>query len=157
MGRSGRLEEPDGKITGQGASVSRAGDQAGPLIAFRLPPARDRAAAEAFLRQAMRPQGSPEKIALEQRGSTTAALRPSNQTHTTALVLRHSQSLKNLVAPAPRAGKRRPRPLRGVNSVWTARGPLAGIEVRQAMRKGQVLTQQNTPALPAAQFSALAA
>ena len=101
MGRSGRLEEPDRKITGQGAYVSRAGDQAGPLIAFRLPPARDRAAAEAFLRQAMRPQGSPEKIALEQRGSTTAALRPSNQTHTTALGMRHSQSLKNLVAPAP--------------------------------------------------------
>ena len=105
----------------------------------------------------MRPQGSPEKIALEQRGSTTAALRPSNQTHTTALGLRHAQSLKNLVAPAPRAGKRLLRPRLSFNSVWTARGPLAGIEVRQAMRKGQVLTQQNTPALPAAQFSALAA
>ena len=49
------------------------------------------------------------------------------------------------------------RPRLGFKSFWTARCTIAGIEVRHAIRKGQWLTQENTPATPAEYFSALAA
>jgi hypothetical protein len=41
------------------------------------------------------------------------------------------------------------RPRLGFKSFWTARCTIAGIEVRHAIRKGQWLTQENTPATPA--------
>ena len=79
------------KITGKWAYLYRAVDKAGHTLDFLLPPTRDREAAEAFLHKAIRTQGLPEKITIEQRGAKTAALTRSNQTQKTALVIRHSK------------------------------------------------------------------
>jgi putative transposase len=72
VGRSWRLDETYIRIKGKWAYLYRAVDKAGHTIDFLLTPRRDRAAAEAFLHKAIRPQGLPEKITIDQSGSNTA-------------------------------------------------------------------------------------
>ena len=91
VGRSWRRAETSGKIKGTAVSLYRAVDKEGHPIAFLLTPPRDCDAAEAFLREAIRPQGLPEKITLDQRGSNTAASTHDNRTHQTAIVIRHAK------------------------------------------------------------------
>ena len=64
---------------------------------FLLTPQRDNAAAEAFLCKALRAQGLPEKITIDQSGSNTAAITRYNKTHKSAIVIRHSKYLNNIV------------------------------------------------------------
>src|ERR1043166_7988757 len=66
VGRSWRLDETYVRIKGQRAYLSRAVDKDGSTLDFLLTPTRDRAAAEAFLHNAIRNQGLPEKITIDQ-------------------------------------------------------------------------------------------
>jgi transposase-like protein len=68
-----------------------------------------------------------------------------------------SKYLNNMVEQDHRAVKRLTRPLLGFKSFWAACCTIAGIEVRQAIRKRQLVTLENRPQTPAEQFSALAA
>ena len=124
---------------------------------FLLTPTRDRDAAEAFLRKAIRNQGVPEKITIGQSGSNTAAITHYNRTHKTAIVIRQSKYLNNLGEQDQRAVKRVVKPRLGFNSFWSARCTLAGIEVMHAIRKGQLASSGAVPQTPAEQFYALAA
>jgi putative transposase len=80
-----------------------------------------------------------------------------NKTHKTAILIRHSKYLNNLVEQDHRAVKRLTRPMLGFKSFWAARCTIAGIEVMHAIRKGQLLTAENESHTPAEQFYALAA
>ena len=122
-----------------------------------MTPTRDRDAAEAFLRKAIRTQGLPEKITIDKSGANTAAITHYNQTHKTAIVIRHSKYLNNLVEQDHRAVKRLTRPMLGFKSFWAARCTIAGIEVMHAIRKGQLETTGTVSQTPAEQFYALAA
>jgi len=102
-----------------------------------LTPTRDRDAAEAFLHKANRSPGLPETSTSDQSGSNSAAMKRYNRTQKTALIIRHSRYLNNLVEQDPRAGKRLTRPMLGFTSLWAARWTIAGIEVMPAIRKGQ--------------------
>jgi putative transposase len=157
VGRSWRLDETYIKTKGKWAYLYRAVDKAGQTIDFLLTPTRDRDAAEAFLRKAIRSQGLPEKITIDRSGSNTAAITHYNKTHKTAMVLRHSKYLNNLVEQDHRAGKRITGPLLGFKSFWAACCTIAGIEVRHALRKGQLRTTGDALQTPAEQFYALAA
>ena len=128
----------------------------GQTIDFLLTPTRDRDAAEAFLHKAIRTQGLPEKITIDQSGSNTAAIKHYNQTHKTAIVIRYSKYLNNLVEQDHRAVKRLTRPMLGFKSFWSARCTLAGIEVMYAIRKGQLVATGTASQTPAEQFYALA-
>jgi putative transposase len=66
-------------------------------VDFLLTPRRDNAAAEAFLCKAIRAQGLPEKITIDQSGSNTAAITRYNKTPKTAIVIRHSKYLNKRV------------------------------------------------------------
>ena len=66
--RSRRLDETYVKIKGKWAYLYRAVDKDGHTIDFLLTPQCDRDAAEAFLRKAIRTQGLPEKITIDQVG-----------------------------------------------------------------------------------------
>jgi putative transposase len=156
-GRSGRLDEPYGKIKGNPASLYRAGEKDGHPIAFLLTPTRARDAAAACLRKAILTQGLPEKITLAKRGSNTAASMQDKRTDKTAIIIRHSQDLNTVVEQDQRAVKRVVSPRRGFKSFWAACGTLAGLAVRQALRKGQLGTTASMPPTPAEQVSALAA
>ena len=80
-----------------------------------------------------------------------------NKTHKTAIVIRHSKYLNNLVEQDHRAVKRLVRPMLGFKSFWGARCTIAGIEVMHAIRKGQLATTESGAQTPAEQFYALAA
>src|SRR5215475_11310334 len=135
----------------------RAVDQDGYTIDFLLTPTRDRDAAGAFLRKAICSQGLPEKITIDKSGANTAAIAHYNETHKTAIVIRHSKYLNNIVEQDHRAVKRLTRPMLGFKSFWAARCTIAGMEVMHAIRKGQLETTGPVPQTPAEQFYALAA
>ena len=151
------MDETYVKIKGKSAYLYRAVDKAGHTIDFLLTPTRDRDAAEAFLRKAIRAQGLPEKISIDQSGGNTAAITHYNKLHKTAIIIRHSKYLNNIVEQDHRAVKRPTRPMLGFKSFWAARCTIAGIEVMHAIRKGQLAAMGNLPQTPAEQFYALAA
>ena len=157
VGRSWRLDETYVKIKGKWAYLYRAVDKEGQTIEFLLTPNRDRDAAEAFLRKAIRSQGLPEKITIDQSGSNTAAIKHYNKIHKTAIIIRHSKYLNNIVEQDHRAVKRVVRPMLGFKSFWAARCTIAGIEVMHALRKGQLAITESMAQTPAEQFYALAA
>jgi putative transposase len=97
VGRSWRMDETYVKIKGKAAYLYRAVDKDGHTIDFLLTPTRDRDAAEAFLHKAIRTQGLPEKITIDKSGANTAAITHYNTTHDTAIILRQSKYLNNLV------------------------------------------------------------
>jgi putative transposase len=107
--------------------------------------------------KAIRTQGLPEKITIDQSGSNTAAIKRYNKLHKTAIVIRHAKYLNNPVEQDHRAVKRRTRPMLGFKSFWAARCTIAGIEVMHAIRKGQLDTIQPGARTRAEQFYALAA
>ena len=124
---------------------------------FLLTPTRYRNAAAAFLHKAIRTQGVPEKITIDQSGANTAAITRYNKTHKTAIVIRQCKYLINVVEQDHRAVKRLTRPMLGFKSFWAARCTIIGIEVMHAIRKGQLATAGSRPQTPAEQFYALAA
>lgn len=73
-------------------------------------------AAQAFLHKAIRAHGVPEKITIDQSGSNTAAITRYNKIHKTAIVIRQSKYLNNLVEQDHRAVKRITRPMLGFKS-----------------------------------------
>ena len=109
------------------------------------------------MRKAIRSQGLPEKITIDQSGSNTAAITHYNKSHQTAIVIRQSKYLNNIVEQDHRAVKRLTRPTLGFKSFWSARCTIAGIETMHAIRKGQLRTAENEACTPAEQFYALAA
>jgi putative transposase len=157
VGKSWRMDETYVKIKGKSAYLYRAVDKEGHTIDFLLTPNRDRDAAEAFLHKAIRTQGLPEKITIDKSGANTAAITHYNKIHKTAIVIRHSKYLNNLVEQDHRAVKRLTRPMLGFKSFWAARCTIAGIEVMHALRKGQLATTGTLSRTPAEQFYALAA
>jgi len=150
------MDETYIKIKGKWAYLYRAVDKKGYTIDFLLTPTRDRDAAEAFLCKAIRNQGLPEKITIDQSGTNTAAIRRYNRTHKTGIAIRQCKYLNNIVEQDHRAVKCKVRPMLGFKSFWAARCTLAGIEVMHAIRKGQRATTGNAPQTPAEQFYALA-
>src|SRR5712664_44794 len=145
VGRSWRLDETYVKIKGKWAYLYRAVDKEGYTIDFLLTPQRDQDAAEAFLRKAIRNQQLPEKITIDESGANTVAIKHYNRTHKTAIGIRHSKYLNNIVAQDHRAVKRLTRPMLGFQWFWAARGTLAGMEVMHALRKGQLVTTGTVP------------
>jgi putative transposase len=132
-------------------------DKEGQTVDFLLTPQRDREAAEAFLRQAIRQQGLPEKITIDRSGANTAAIKRYNKTHKTAVIIRHSKYLNNIVEQDHRGVKRLTCPMLGFKSFWAARCTIAGIEVMHTIRKGQLMSIGEEPQTPAEQFYSLAA
>ena len=157
VGRSWRMDETYVKIKGKWAYLYRAVDKDGQTIDFLLTPHRDRAAAEAFLRKAIRNQGLPEKITIDQSGSNTAAINHYNKIHKTAIAIRQCKYLNNIVEQDHRAVKRLTRPMLGFKSFWAARCTIAGIEIMHAIRKGQLGTTGDIAQTPGPQFYSLAA
>ena len=152
----GELQIPVFKLNAD-PKAAPAVDKDGRTIDFLLTPTRDRDAAEAFLRKAIHTQGLPEKITIDKSGSNTAAIQHYNKTHKTAIIMRQSKYLNNLVEQDHRAVKRVVRPMLGFKSFWAARCTIAGIEVMHAIRKGQLPIPEHAPQTPAEQFYALAA
>jgi putative transposase len=156
-GPNWRLDETSVKIKGKWAYLYHVADKERQPLDFLLTPNRDSDAAEAFLRKAIRNQQLPEKIMIDQTGANTATIKHYNRIHQTAIGIPHCKYFNNIVEQDHRGVKCLLHPMLGFKSLWSARCTLAGIEVRYAIRKGQLMTTGTVPQTPAERFYALAA
>jgi len=157
VGKSWHMDETYIRVKGEWKYLYRAVDKDGQTIDFLLTPHRDRAAAEAFLHKAIRTHGVPETITIDQSGSNTAAITRYNKMHETAIGIRQSKYLNNIVEQDHRAVKRLVRPMLGFKSFWAACCTISGIEVMHAIRKGQMVGAHEMRRTPMEQFYSLAA
>ena len=159
VGRRWRMDETYIKIKGQWKYLYRAVDTAGQTVDFLLTARRDAAAALRFFRKAIRHHGEPEVVTIDKSGANTAALTTlnANKPEEERMTIRQSKNLNNLVEQDHRNIKRRIRPMLGFKSFRRAQTLLAGIELLQMIRKGQLQHPAGDRLSPAEQFYLLAA
>ena len=154
VGSSWRMDETYVKVKGAWKYLYRAVDKTGATVDFPLTAKRDGKAALRFLRKAIRYNGTPEKITIDQSGANTAAIESHNAEHNAGIELRQIKYLNNIVEQDHRAIKRLARPMLGFKSFWSAAVTLAGIELMHMIRRGQLLPAGEL--CPAWQFYSLA-
>src|SRR3954470_6883177 len=139
VGGSWRMDETYVKVRGEWMYLYRAVDQVGQTVEFHLSRRRDRNAAKAFLRKAMRNQGVPTKITLDAYAAShraVADLKESGEWPRHVQV-RTSKYLNNRIEQDHRRIKQRLRPMLGLKSFRTAAVVIRGIELAEKIKKGQ--------------------
>ena len=155
---SWRMDETYMKVKGQWRSLYRAVDKQGQTIDFLLTEHRDEEAALRFLKKVIRRHGVPEKITIDGSAAHEAAIKRYNAEHGTAIVIRKTKYLNNIVEQDHRAVKRVTRPMLGFKSFDAAQGTLTGIELMHMIKKKQLVAEEGAEGRTAAeQFYALAA
>ena len=154
VGSSWRMDETYVRVKGAWKYLYRAVDKAGATVDFLLTAKRDCKAALRFLRKAIRCNGTPEKITIDESGANTAAIESHNKEHKAGIEIRQIKYLNNIVEQDHRAIKRLTRSMLGFKSFWSAAVTLAGIELMHMIRKGQWLITGEL--CPARQFYSLA-
>jgi putative transposase len=94
---SWRMDETYIKVKGEWRYLYRAVDKTGQTIDFLLTTERDEQAAKHFLTKAIRRHGVPEKITIDGSAANEAAIQSYNEEHGTAIEIRKSKYLNNLV------------------------------------------------------------
>ena len=138
VGVSWRLDETYIKVRGQWKYLYRAVDKVGDAVDFLLTAKRDTEAALRFLRQAIRNNGTPEKINIDKSGSNTAAIKAYNAEAGSAIEIRQCKYLNNIVEQDHRTVKQKTRAALGFKAFNSAHATLQGVELLQMIRKGQV-------------------
>jgi putative transposase len=138
VGRRWRMDETDIQGKGQGPYLSRAVDTRGQTLDFLRTEPRDEPAAKRCRSQASHRHGVPEKITVEGREATAAAIRSAQAEPGPAMLRRRVRYLHTRLAPDHRGVKRVTRPVLGCTSWDTAQGRLAGIALMQMLKKGQM-------------------
>lgn len=108
-----------------------------PLIGTRKP---------RFLKKAVRHQGLPEKITIDQSGANTAAIEALVEETGQKIEIRQNKYLNNLVEQDHRAIKRIVRPMLGFKSFRSASLTLRGIELMHMLKKGQLIASNSLSA-----------
>ena len=101
--------------------------------------------------------GVPEKITIDGSAANEAAIKSDNEEHGTAMVIRKTKYLNNIVEQDHRAIKRVTRPMLGFKAFDAAQATLTGIELMHMLRKGQLEGGREQGRSAAEQFYALAA
>ncbi len=138
VGVSWRLDETYIKVRGQWKYLYRAVDKVGDTVDFLLTAKRDTEAALRFLRQAIRNNGTPEKINIDKSGANTAAIKAYNAEAGSAIEIRQCKYLNNIVEQDHRTVKQKTRAALGFKAFNSAHATLQGVELIQMIRKGQV-------------------
>ncbi|MEG0171506.1 MAG: IS6 family transposase [Acinetobacter sp.] len=159
VGRRWRMDETYIKIKGQWKYLYRAVDTSGQTIDFLLTARRDAIAALRFFRFAIRQNGEPEVVTIDKSGANTAALATLNadKAEDETITVRQSKYLNNLIEQDHRNIKRRIKLMMGFKSFRRAQTILAGIELIQMIRKGQLRSPKGEGLSPTEQFYLLAA
>ena len=155
---SWRLDETYIKVKGAWNYLYRAVDKYGKTIDFLLTEQRDEQAAKKFLIKAIRRHGGvPETITIDGSAANEAAIKSYNEEHGTAIVIRKTKYLNNIIEQDHRAVKRMTRPRLGFKAFDAAQSTLTGIELIHMLRKGQLTGGSKAGLTAAEQFYALAA
>jgi putative transposase len=155
---SWRLDETYIKVKGEWKYLYRAVDKYGKTIDFLLTEQRDEQAAKKFLIKAIRRHGGvPETITSDGSAANEAAIKSYNEEHGTAIVIRKTKYLNNIIEQDHRAVKRMTRPMLGFKAFDAAQSTLTGIELIHMLRKGQLAGGRGASLAAAEQFYALVA
>ena len=143
VGGSWRADETYIKVRGLWVYLYRAVDAKGKSIDFYLSWTRDRNAATAFFRKAMKHHGEPRTITLDGFEPSHSALRcmgmrnEFNYRWENPVKIRSCQYLNNIVEQDHRRVKFRLQPMLGFRRFYNARRVIAGVELAQKIHKGQ--------------------
>src|ERR1051326_7064351 len=154
---SWRMDETYIKVKGEWRYLYRAVDKHGHTMDFLLTEYRDTEAALRCLKKAIRRHGVPEKITIDGSEANEAAIKSYNEAHGTAIVIRKTKYLNNIVEQDHRGVKRITRPMLGFKAFDAAQSTLTGIELMHMLRKGQLAGGREAGRSAAQQFYALAA
>ena len=132
-------------------------DKQGDPIDFLLTAKRDKKAAFRFLTKAIDRNGKPGLINIDKSGANTAAIHKYNYDHGKRIKIRQCKYLNNIVEQDHRRIKRKCRPMLGFKNFRAAQKTLAGIELVNMIKKGQMRRTRGDRLTPAEQFYALAA
>jgi len=143
VGRSWRADETYLKVRGKWMYLYRAVDQRGKTVESYLSRTRDKAAAKAFFRKALKHHGEPRTITLDGFEPSHSALRimgmrnEFNFRWANPVKIRSCKYLNNMVEQDHRRIKSRIASMLGFQSFYNARRVLAGVELLQKIHKGQ--------------------
>ena len=139
-GGSWRMDETYVKIKGKWVYLYRADDSEGNTVDFLLRAKRDKAAACAFFRKAIKNNGRPTKVNIDKSGSNTSALEALNKwvEKKRRIAIRQIKYLNNIIEQDHRFIKKRIKPMLGFKSFRSAKNTLAGIESVRMIQKVQV-------------------
>ena len=118
---------------------------------------RDKQAALRFLTKAIERDVKPGLINIDKRGANTAAIKAYNDDHNKRIKIRQCKYLSNIIEQDHRSIKRQCRPMLGFKSFHSAQITLAGIELINMLKKGQMRTTRGDRLSPVEQFYGLAA
>jgi putative transposase len=107
-----------------------------------------------FLRKASGRHGVPAKITIDKSGANAATIECYNADRDAKIQTRQVKYLNNIVEQDHKAIKRMTRPMLGFKSFWSAAITIAGVEIMQMIRKGQMRSRGTLR--PAEQFYSLA-
>jgi transposase-like protein len=143
LGRSWRCDETYIKVGGGWMYLYRAVDELGRTVASHLSRTRDKTAAKAFFRKALKQHGEPRTITLDGFEPSHSALRimgmrnEFNYRWEDPVEIRCCQYLNNLVEQDHRRIKFRTQPMLRFKTFYNARRVLMGVELMQKIEKGQ--------------------
>ena len=145
VGKSWRMDETYIKVKGQWAYLYRAVDSEGNTIDFLLRKHRDKAAAEAFFRKAIKHNGQPGKVTIDKSGSNTSALDSLNAVLEAdkKIVVRQIKYLNNIIEQDHRFVKKITNGMRGFKAFHSAEATLSGIELHHMLSKNQHTQSRN--------------
>jgi len=156
-GNRWRMDETYIKVKGQWKYYYRAIDKQGNTIDFLLTATRDTTAALRFLKKAIKGNGIPRLVNIDQSGANKAGLKRWNRDQNKRITIRQYKYLNNIIEQDHRRIKRLTRPMLGFKNFPAAQQTLAGMEVMAMIKKGQMKTSEGNKKSPAEMFYALAA
>ena len=157
VGNRWRMDETYIKVKGQWRYYYRAVDKQGQTIDFLLTTTRDTTAALRFLKKAIKENGKPSLVNIDQSGANHAGLKQVNRDLKTRIKIRQCKYLNNIIEQDHRRIKRKTRPMLGFKNFYAAQQTLAGMEVMAMIKKGQMKTFAGDRKTSAEMFYALAA
>ena len=137
---SWRMDETYIKVKGKWVYLYRAVDELGNTIDFLLRSRRDKQAAKAFFRKAIKNNIVPSKVNIDKSGANTAALTDINKTlpKSRKIIVRQNKYLNNRIEGDHRFIKKRTRITLGFKSFSSAAKTIAVIEIIHMIHKNQL-------------------
>lgn len=146
VGSSWRMDETYIKVGGKDRYLYRAVDKFGNTVDFLLTKRRMKGSAQKFLNKAIGNNSKPRVINIDKSGSNKSGIRSINRELLTVkkIKIRQCKYLNNIVEQDHRNIKRRISIDTGFKEFESAQRTLAGIEVVNIIRKGQIADSRKT-------------
>ncbi|MFD0963843.1 IS6 family transposase [Pseudofulvibacter geojedonensis] len=143
---SWRLDETYIKVAGKERFLYRAVDKLGNTIDFLLTKRRMKGSAQKFLNKAIGNNGKPRIINIDKSGANTAGIRTWNKRSfaKNKVKIRRVKYLNNIIEQDHRSIKRRLKISTGFKEFESAQRTLAGIEIVNIIKKGQIIAPKST-------------